>query len=253
MKKINIVVWLLIAGGLAFSLHNEKKRKIFIAGDSTASIKETKAFPETGWGMPFTVFWDSSIRVENRARNGRSTKSFIGEGLWQQLINDVSAGDYVLIQFGHNDESPDKKERYATPDTFCMNLTRFVTETRAKNATPVLFTPVSRRRFDSSGNVVETHKAYSALVKQVAIKEKVLFFDLDSASRVLYQQFGKENSKWLFMQLKKGEHPNYPDGRDDNTHFSELGARLVAEQILQFLRAEIPELAGHIYQPPVKK
>lgn len=250
MKKTTFLPFLLLATLL---MQPEKKKiKIFMAGDSTMAIKETKAYPETGWGMPFTWFWDSTVTIVNRAKNGRSTKTFISEGLWKSIYDEMKEGDYVIIQFGHNDESPEKKERYATPDTFKMNLTRFITDTRAKGATPILFTPVSRRKFDKDGNAVPTHEQYSALVKEVAAEQKVIFFDLDEQSRALYQQFGAENSKLLFMQLKPGEHPNYPDGREDNTHFNELGARLIAQLVLKELRTLVPDLAERIVVP-VKK
>jgi lysophospholipase L1-like esterase len=223
----------------------EKKITIFMAGDSTMSIKETKAYPETGWGMPFVYFWDSSVTVVNKAKNGRSTKTFIREGLWQSIISQAKEGDYVLIQFGHNDEVKEKVERYSAPDSFKINLTRFIRETREKKATPILFTPVSRRKFDASGTAMETHE-YSQYAKQVAQEQNVLFIDLDEKSRVLYQQFGAENSKLLFLQLKPGEHPNYPNGREDNTHFNELGARLIAQLVLKELRTLPVELADHI-------
>ncbi|MEQ1677139.1 MAG: rhamnogalacturonan acetylesterase [Chitinophagaceae bacterium] len=251
MKKISFFIGSLLI--LSVILPEKKKIKIFLAGDSTISIKETKAYPETGWGMPFTYFWDSTVTIVNRAKNGRSTKTFISEGLWKSIYTEAGEGDYVFIQFGHNDESVEKKERYATPDTFKMNLVRFVKETREKGATPVLFTPVSRRRFDLTGTALETHKEYSAYVKEVATKENVLFIDLDAKSRELYQQMGKNDSKLLFMQLKPGEHPNYPEGRDDNTHFNELGARLIAQIVLKELRELKIELTGRVYAPPVKK
>jgi lysophospholipase L1-like esterase len=231
----------------------KKKIKIFMAGDSTMSIKETKAYPETGWGMPFAYFWDSTVTVVNRAKNGRSTKTFLSEGLWKSIYDEAGEGDYVFIQFGHNDESPDKKERYATPDTFKMNLTRFINETREKKAIPVLFTPVSRRKFDKSGAAVPTHEQYSALVKEVAAATGVLFIDLDEKSRALYQQFGDEHSKLLFLQLQPGEHPNYPEGRTDNTHFTELGARLIAQLVLKELRSLNIELTERIVIREVKK
>jgi len=237
---------------LLSSMPEKKKIKIFIAGDSTAAIKETRAYPETGWGMPFVYFWDSSVTVVNRAKNGRSTKTFLSEGLWKSIMDEAKEGDYVIIQFGHNDESKDKGERYATPDTFRMNLTRFIRETREHKAIPILFTPVSRRKFDSAGIAQETHKEYDAYVREVAEKEKVIFFDLDTKSRELYQQFGKENSKLLFLQVKAGEHPNYPDGKEDNTHFNELGARKIAELILANLRELVPELEERIIKPKAK-
>ncbi len=235
-----------------FSVPPKKKIKIFLAGDSTMSIKDPRAYPETGWGMPFVQFWDSSVTVVNRARNGRSTKTFLSEGLWKSIYNEAGEGDYVIIQFGHNDESVEKKERYAAPDTFKLNLHRFIKETREKKATPVLCTPVSRRKFDKEGNAVETHTQYSALVREVARETGVLFIDLDEQTRALYQQFGPENSKWLFLQLQPGEHPNYPDGRNDNTHFNELGARLVAQIVLKEIKQLLPELTTYI-AVPVKK
>jgi lysophospholipase L1-like esterase len=249
MKKIAIPVSLLL---MSFSLQQKKKITIWLCGDSTMSIKEKKAYPETGWGMPFTYFWDSAVKVENLAKNGRSTKTFLSEKLWQKVVDGAQEGDYVFIQFGHNDESKDKGERYSTPDTFKMNLARFVRETRVKKAIPVLFTPVSRRKFDNEGKALETHLEYSSYVKEVADAEKILLIDLDAKSRELYQQFGKENSKLLFLQLKPGEHPNYPDGKEDNTHFNELGARLIAQLVLAEIKTLIPELNVRTVNPDVK-
>lgn len=244
MKKILIVPVAICL--LAFILPAKKKIKIFLAGDSTIAIKDTKVYPETGWGMPFVYFWDSTVTVVNRAKNGRSTKTFISEGLWKSVINEAGEGDYVIIQFGHNDAAVTKPERYATPDTFKMNLARFIKETREKNAMPILFTPVSRRKFDKEGRAVETHELYAALVKEVAVQEKADLVDLDELSKTLYQQFGPELSKLLFLQLKPGEHPNYPEGRDDNTHFNELGARLVAQLVLKELVTLKTDLAERV-------
>lgn len=244
MKKILIIPVAVCL--LGFILPAKKKIKIFLAGDSTIAIKDTKAYPETGWGMPFVYFWDSTVTVVNRAKNGRSTKTFINEGLWKSVINEAGEGDYVIIQFGHNDAAVTKPERYATPDTFKMNLSRFIKETREKKATPILFTPVSRRKFDKEGKAVETHDIYAALVKEVAAQEKADLVDLDELSKALYQQFGPELSKLLFLQLKPGEHPNYPEGRDDNTHFNELGARLVAQLVLKELITMKSDLAERV-------
>lgn len=238
---------------LSFAVAEKKKIKIFLAGDSTIAIKDTKAFPETGWGMPFVHFWDSTVTVVNKAKNGRSTKTFLSEGLWKSIMDEAKEGDYVIIQFGHNDESVEKKERYSTPDTFKMNLNRFIKETREKKATPILFTPVSRRKFDKDGKAVATHEQYSALVREVAKETGVLFIDLDEKSKALYQQFGPEHSKLLFLQLQPGEHPNYPEGKNDNTHFNELGARLIAQLVLKELRNLDCGLTERIIVREVKK
>src|SRR5215211_5702800 len=139
LKKYFPFVFLVVA--MAFSFPPKKKIKVWLIGDSTMSIKETKAYPETGWGMPFVYFFDSSVVMDNRAKNGRSTKSFIEEGLWQFVVDNLTESDYVFIQFGHNDEVPTKKA-YTTEEQFKTNLARYVAETRAKKAIPVLITPV---------------------------------------------------------------------------------------------------------------
>jgi lysophospholipase L1-like esterase len=159
----------------------------------------------------------------------------------------------VFIQFGHNDEAKDKVERYAPPDSFVYNLRRFVLEARAVGAIPVLLTPVSRRKFDEQGNALQTHAVYSPLVRKVAAEEAVVLIDLDEKSRDLYQQFGPDKSRLLFLQLQKGEHPNYPDGKEDNTHFSELGARLIAQLVLKDIQVQMPELSALIVSPVIKK
>ena len=230
---------------MSFSF-STKPITIYMIGDSTMSIKAPRAYPETGWGMPFAGFFDSTVKVDNRAKNGRSTRTFISENLWQPVFDNLNEGDYVFIQFGHNDESKEKTERYTTPDQYKENLTRFVKETRSKKAIPVLLTPVSRRRFDKEGNALETHAAYSPLVKEVAKALNVLFIDLDTKSKDLYQRMGVENSRLLFLQLKPGEHPNYPGGKDDNTHFNELGARLIAQIVLAEVKVIDPLLAERI-------
>lgn len=219
---------------------------VYLVGDSTMSEKEAKAYPETGWGMPFRYFFDETVVVENHARNGRSTRTFITEGRWKAVAGKLKAGDYVFIQFGHNDESKEKTDRYTPPDDYKRNLIRFIDESRAKGATPIVLTPVARRRFDDQGSVRESHPEYSPLVHEVAKQRNVPLIDLDKRSQALYQQFGMENSKLLFLQLKPGEHPNYPDGKDDNTHFNELGARLIAQIVLEEIQNLKLELANRI-------
>jgi lysophospholipase L1-like esterase len=241
MKKINIAVAGLAAWLLFAFMPPPKKVTIWMIGDSTMSIKDKRAFPETGWGMPFVYFFDSTVQIDNRAKNGRSTKTFQTENLWQPVLDNLQAGDYVIIEFGHNDEKPESKS-YAPPEDFKKNLHKFINETKAKNAIPVLMTPVSRRRFDSTGHTPETHPQYSGLVREVAKESGVVFIDMDTKTRALYDRFGVETSRLLFLQSGPGEIPNYPKGVEDNTHFSELGARLVAQIALAELRKQLPDL-----------
>ena len=130
MKNIFLIVCIFLLS--AFDFQDKKKIRIFLAGDSTISIKEVKAYPETGWGMPFVHFWDSTVTVVNRAKNGRSTKTFISEGLWNSIITEAGEGDYIFIQFGHNDEAKEKLERYTTPAEYRANLIKFIEESRAR-------------------------------------------------------------------------------------------------------------------------
>lgn len=221
--------------------------KVYLIGDSTIANKEVKAYPETGWGMPFTYFFDSTIAVDNRAKNGRSTKSFMVEGLWKPVVENLQEGDYVFIQFGHNDEVITKKT-YTTEVEFKTNLIKYVNDTRARKAIPVLLTPVARRSFDATGMVKGTHDVYSQIVREVAKENNVPLIDLDAKSQALLQQFGAENSKWLYNQLEPGEHPNYPEGVKDNTHFNELGARKMAQLVLAGIKDLKLELAIHTRQ-----
>ena len=248
MRKLFIPLILFL---MAFAMPEKKKITIWMCGDSTMSIKEKKAYPETGWGMPFVYFWDSTVTVENLAKNGRSTSSFRNEGLWQIVLDKAAEGDYVFIQFGHNDEVSTKKT-YTTEVEFKNNLKQYVTDARGKKAIPILLTPMARRKFDANAKIEGTHDVYSQIVRDVAKEEKVVLFDMDKITQQLYQQFGVENSKLLFMQLKPNEHPNYPDGRDDNTHFNELGARLIAQLVLTEIRSQIPGLADRIVKSVVK-
>jgi lysophospholipase L1-like esterase len=249
MKNKGLVIFLIAL--LSYSFLDKKHIKVYLIGDSTMANKEINAYPETGWGMPFSVFFDSTVAVDNRAKNGRSTKSFMAEGLWLPVVDQLQEGDYVLIQFGHNDEVPTKKT-YTTPEEFTNNLIKYVTDSRDKKAIPVLITPVARRKFDSTGHIMDTHEQYAHLVRQVAHQYHVPLIDLDEKSMVLLQQMGPETSKWLFNYLVPGEHPNYPEGKTDDTHFNELGARKMAEIVLAEIKQLHLELANHIVTNQLK-
>lgn len=248
INNLKLVLISLAIGALSFTII-KKPITVYIVGDSTAANKLVKAYPETGWGMPFAHFFDTTVVVQNLAKNGRSTRTFLSEGLWKTAYDNLKEGDYVFIQFGHNDESKEKVDRYTTPEEYKANLTRFVKETRSKNGIPVLLTPVSRRYFDKEGNITETHPIYTDLVKEVAKELQVPCIDMNEKTKALYQQMGSENSKLLFLQLAPGEHPNYPEGKQDNTHFNELGARKVAQLLLTEIRNLKLELANRIVVP----
>lgn len=232
-----------------------KPVRVYLIGDSTMCEYPMNRTPLTGWGMPFKYFFDSTVTIVNRARGGRSTRTFLEENRWQPIADSLQQGDYVLIQFGHNDEAKEEiyKARYTSVPDYKTNLIRFITETRAKKAIPILITPVTRMVFDSLGNMQETHREYTAAVWEIGKAYNVPVIDLDAKSRELLQSLGPVYAKMLFMQLDTLEHPNYPNGQKDNTHFNEYGARRIAQLVLAEMRAQHLGLTDRIVVPPVKK
>ncbi|WP_295654394.1 rhamnogalacturonan acetylesterase [uncultured Mucilaginibacter sp.] len=233
---------------MSFTLSPPGKIKVYLIGDSTMCLYTAKQFPINGWGMPFANYFDEGVTIDNRAKGGRSTRTFLAENRWKPIADSLNAGDYVIIQFGHNDEAkePQFADRYTPLPDYKANLTKFITETRAKNAYPILITPVSRRGFDKDGKAKETHVEYSKAVFEVGAQLNVPVIDLDKMSRDYYQQLGPDKAKLLFMELDSAEHPNYPLGRHDGTHFNEFGARKMAEIVLNELKAQHNPLADHI-------
>jgi len=222
-------LWLLLGSVCAVPAAAQEPVTIYLAGDSTMAQKLPEKRPETGWGEALgSFFHENSVRIDNRAKNGRSTRTFISEGLWQGIIDSLHKGDFVFIQFGHNDESKEKTDRYTSPADYRANLIRFVNEVRTKRATPVLLTPVMRRRFDDKGVFFDTHGEYPDIVRAVAREYHVPLIDMHRKSEAVLKRYGAEPSRRLFLQLKPGENPNYPDGIEDNTHFSPEGAQVMA-------------------------
>ncbi|WP_228710865.1 rhamnogalacturonan acetylesterase [Saccharobesus litoralis] len=208
---------------------------IHLAGDSTMSIKDPKDYPETGWGVPFATFFADDVKVINYAKNGRSTRTFIEEGRWQTLMNNLQAGDYVFIQFGHNDESVKKKDRYTTPEQYKANLQRFIADVRQKQASPVLLSSITRRYF-KKGVIQPTHP-YVPIVRDIAQADPSLaFIDMEQVTRDYFNALGDELSAIRFMHIKANLHPNYPNGVRDDTHLNQFGAREVAQLVLLQLK-----------------
>lgn len=234
--KLFGVLSLIIAFNLLVFAQNQPVT-VYLAGDSTMAEKKPEKRPETGWGEMFgKYFKDGTVKIDNRAQNGRSTRTFISENRWQEIVDNLKKGDYVFIQFGHNDESKEKVDRYTSPEDFKKNLVKFVTEVRAKKATPILLTPVMRRRFNDKGEFYDTHGEYPDLTRAVARDLKVSLIDMHRASEKVLKSYGAEKSRALFLQLKAGENPNYPNGIEDNTHFNPAGAEEMAKVAVAGIR-----------------
>lgn len=213
-------------------------------GDSTMANKQPKAFPETGWGMELGQFFDQSVVIDNRAVNGRSTKSFITENRWQPVVDSLKEGDYVLIEFGHNDEKIDKPAVGTSLQEYRNNLIKFVTETRAKKAIPILLTPTMRRSF-KAGVFSDTHGGYPDVVRSLADSMKVAFIDMHRKTEKLLIGLGDEPSKSLFNYADSG-HVNYPAGKKDDTHFSPAGARQMAALAVEGIKELKLDVAKHL-------
>ncbi|MCV9933159.1 rhamnogalacturonan acetylesterase [Flavobacterium sp. LS1R47] len=208
-----------------------QKTTLYSIGDSTmANKKDSERNPEHGWCQVLQSFFSENIVVDNRAVNGRSTKSFIAEKRWDSVYKSLKKGDYVFIQFGHNDEKITDSLRYTNPHTaYRHNLIRFITESRGKGAIPILFSSIARRNFNEQGVLISTHGDYPLETRLVAQELKVPFIDLEYYTELLEQSYGPEQSKKLHLHYKKGEIPFYPEGKDDDTHLSLLGATEIAK------------------------
>ena len=212
-----------------------QKPTLYTIGDSTMSDKiKPDENPEKGWCQVLPSFFDlNKITIDNRAVNGRSTRSFINEKRWESVYKSLKKGDYVFIQFGHNDEKIADSTRYTNPHTaYRYNLIRFVTEAREKGAIPVLFSSIARRNFNEHGVLVGTHGEYPIEARLVAQEYNVPFIDLGYFSEVLEQSYGPEKSKDLHLHFKAGEHPYYPEGKADDTHLSYKGALEIAKIVV---------------------
>ena len=268
----------LLAMGLLLctAASDRKVTTIFLIGDSTMANKDiSHGKKERGWGMALQCYFDDQIRIDNHAVNGRSSLSFFNEGRWTKVLEKMKPGDYVIIQFGHNDEKP-KADRHTDPgSTFDYMLARYVRETREHGGIPVLMNAVVRRNFFvvDDGNVqstlndddeklrtttfqdgvkmiegdslIDTHGLYIVAPRDVANRMNVHFVDANRLTHDLEQGLGREASKKLHMWFLPDEEPSVPKGRQDNTHYNVHGAHVVARLLADALCDEIPLLRAH--------
>lgn len=208
---------------------------IHLAGDSTLADKRPEVYPETGWGQVLGQRTVSTVIVRNHAINGRSTKSFIDEGRWSKLCSELTEGDVVFIQFGHNDQNKASPERHAEAyGDYSKNLEQFVKDVRERKAEPVLLTPVARRAFEPDGSVRQTLGDYPAAMRAVAKKMEAPLVDVNALTMAWIRELGPEPSKAMFVWTPPDE--RHPEGRKDNTHLSEIGAKAVAGIVVETCR-----------------
>ena len=229
MKRI---VYIFVACILLSFIAPEKKIVFFMIGDSTMADKPLLNNPERGWGQLFPNYFSDRVEIKNLAVNGRSTKSFIKEGRWDTVMKYMKPGDYVFIQFGHNDSKLDDSTRSAPAQTlYKQNLIKFIVDARAKGGNPILVTPVMRRKFDATGNFVDQHGDYPGVVKFLADSMRVPLIDLHASSKKMIENEGVEGSKKMFLWIDSNHFKVMPVGKKDDTHFSEYGAAKVASLV----------------------
>jgi lysophospholipase L1-like esterase len=210
--------------------------RIVIASDSTAANYEPASYPQMGWGMVLKCSLTPDVQVVNLARGGRSTKTFIEEALWDQLLAQLTPGDTVLIQFGHNDADTKKIVRFTDPNgAYEVNLRRFVADVRARKATPVLVTPIARWLW-KNGAPKDAHAAYAATIHRVATDLKVPLVDLDGDMMAAMRARGPLASRGFYLLYAPYDGVGrFPDGITDDTHVNERGARLGAALVASSL------------------
>ena len=267
MKRFLQLTAIVALVALLAAARQDKVTTIFVIGDSTAAQKDISGGKqERGWGMALQCFFDDNIRVDNHAVNGRSSLSFFNEGRWQKVLEKMKPGDYVIIQFGHNDEKA-PADRHTDPgSTFDYMLARYVRETREHGGIPVLMSCVVRRNFYvkapendddeklrtttfkdgvkmvEGDSLIDTHGLYRVAPRDVAQRLNCHFVDANKITHDLEQGLGTEASKKLHMWFKPGEEPSVPNGRQDNTHYNVYGAHVVARLLADALCDEIPVL-----------
>ncbi|MGM9837109.1 MAG: rhamnogalacturonan acetylesterase [Paludibacteraceae bacterium] len=238
MKKTILSVLVLLCVVMLCVSAGKKNVTLFMVGDSTMADKEElDASPERGWGQLFPTYLTGNIVVQNHARNGRSTKSFIEQGRWDEVMKRVKRGDIVLIQFGHNDAKQSDPERYTPIADYEDNLMKMVTDAQKKHAHVILATPISRRYF-KEGVFHPRHGGYPDAVRRVAKRMNVPLLDLEQSTSEWLKGLGDEQSKQYFMNVAPGECTKFPEGKTDNTHLREAGALEVGRQAAEMLKTQ---------------
>ena len=241
--KVSLLVgWLLCLG---HGLWAQNHPTVFLVGDATVATLPERYAPMAGWGHFLPLFLAEAVTVENRAQVGKSSRSFIEEGHWNQVVADLQPSDYVLIQFGYNDQK--KGYRSTSPHTtYIQFLSRYVRDTRAKGAIPILVTPVAQRKYDRQPQLLPSHGQYPGAMRTLADSLNVPILDLYEKSFAYLDGLGYAATEPLFMWYAPGEAANFPQGIQHNTYLSETGARAVAQRLVEAVRESDNPLKEHL-------
>ncbi|UOE41971.1 rhamnogalacturonan acetylesterase [Chryseobacterium suipulveris] len=246
MKIYKLIFLLsLLMVSCAASNNSGKKVTVHTIGDSTMAIKpDPDKNPERGWVQVLPQFFSDEVQIFNHAVNGRSTKSFRELGHWKPVLESLKKGDYLFIQFGHNDAKDTDPTRYTNPQTsYRHNLIRYIDEARSKGAVPILFSSIARRKFNKEGVLLDSHGNYTLVARLVAQEKNVPFFDMQYRTENLEMEYGVEGSKKLHLHFQPGENAFFPEGKTDDTHLSVLGATEISKLFVEELKKQNHPLA----------
>ena len=206
---------------------------IFLCGNSTVVDQDNE--PWASWGQMIPRFFNENVSFANYAESGESANTFIAAGRLKKALSQMKAGDYIFMEFGHNDQKqkgPGKGAFYS----YMTSLKTFIDEAIARGAHPVLVTPTQRRSFDSNGKITDTHLDFPDAMRWLAAKENIPLIDLHQMTRTLYEAMGVEESKKAFVHYPAGTYPNQTKDFADNTHFNPYGAYQIAKCIIEGMK-----------------
>ncbi|WP_088104876.1 rhamnogalacturonan acetylesterase [Halalkalibacter urbisdiaboli] len=224
---------------------------IYLISDSTVKTYAIDQSPMAGWGQVISRFFRQEIHIENRAMGGRSTKLAYTEGRLNDLLVDIKPGDYMFIQFAHNDMNQEKPERYVSVKQYKDYLNnKYIKGAKQRGAIPVCMTSVNRRSIhEDTEAFIDSFPSYTLAMREVANENNLTLLELNQRSLAFFNSLGLKNTDPLFMQLRPGEHPNYPDGLDDNTHFREAGAKQIARLVIEEIDEKLADLRPYTLNP----
>lgn len=230
---------------IQIELANPRVPTVYLAGDSTVVDQDKE--PWAAWGQMLPLFFGPDVAIANHAESGETIASFESEQRFAKIFSTIKAGDYIFIQFAHNDQKPGRGS--VSPDRYAELLHKYIDLAREKHATPILVTSMNRRTFDADGHVTDTLAPYPETMRTVAQDEHVPLIDLNRMSAVLYQAIGEANSRSLFVYAAAGTYPNQPEALHDDTHFNNYGAYELARcLVLGIELADLP-LAKSLRKP----
>jgi len=219
---------------------------VYLAGDSTVVDQDKE--PWAAWGQMIPLFFNDRISIANEAESGETIKSFVGERRLPKIMSTIRPGDYLMIQFGHNDQKPGSGYVPAETD-FKTYLLDYITQARAHGATPILVTPMNRRNFDANGKIVQTLGDYPAALREVAKEQHLALIDLNASSKILFETMGDAGTLHAFVHYPANTFPNQPDELKDDTHFNAYGAYELARMVIQSIRDQHLPLERYLRLP----